>query len=108
MSGGTSALWRTSLCGVVIALTVIGTGCAVETANDAEAEDTTEVTADLTLASPAAPSPDITAGGASGKSPTNELVEPEPEPWKTHARAIAVEANRIDRGTTSNRSGDTK
>lgn len=109
MNGGKVALWRTSLCGVVIALTVIGTGCAVETANDAEVDDTTEITADLLLASPVAPdSPESMAGGAGGKSPTNDLVEPEPEPWKPHARAIAVEASRIDRGTMSNRSGDSK
>ena len=42
MSGGRSTLWRTSLCGVVMALTVFSTGCAVDASSDAE-DDTEEV-----------------------------------------------------------------
>jgi hypothetical protein len=122
MSGGTSALWRASLCGVVMALTVVGTGCAVETASDAEAEDTAEVTADLTLASPVAPGglvapkgplggPESTLVGTQTKSSTDnpdELMEPEPEPWKPGGRATTEDPNQVDMGATPGSSGDFK
>jgi hypothetical protein len=98
MSGGTSTLWRTSLCGVVMALAVLGTGCAIETASDSD-EDTAETQADLTLILPkvvgglqtpkgAVSGPYIPNPIAQTKSPVShftEFAEPEPDPW-TNAR----------------------
>ena len=122
MSGGTSALWRTSLCGVVMALTVLGTGCAIEATSDAEEEDTAEVTANLIIAVPVAPgglvtpkgpldSPVITVTGTQAKTPSStagELMEPEPDPWKPDNRVRSTDPNPINTGTTVDRSGDHK
>lgn len=122
MSGGTSALWRTSLCGVVMALTVLSTGCAIEAASDAEAEDTAEVTADLVGASPVTPgglvtpkgslsTPEVTVIATQAVSPTSksgDLKEPEPDPWKPDNRFKTSDPKPVDTGTTVDRSGDHK
>ena len=97
MSGGTSTLWRTSLCGVVMALSVFGTGCAIDT-GDAD-EDTAEAQADVTISMPSLggslKKPTSPLGGHVGKvteqakSPTSKLddvVEPQPEPWHPDSR----------------------
>jgi hypothetical protein len=97
MSGGTSALLRSSLCGVVLALAAFTTGCAVDATSDGEDEmGSVEAQADLpvgksvVLTGAGAPQGTLTdlqlpTSGAQSKSSTSkleELAEPEPEPWK--------------------------
>jgi len=121
MSGGITALFRTSLCGVVMALTVLSTGCAIEAASDAEADDITEVADELTVAVPTAPGglvlpkgppagPEVVVIGIQAKSTNNgdELMEPEPEPWKPDGRIIAVDPNPMGLSTTPDHSVDHK
>ncbi len=54
MSDGRTTLWRTSLCGVVMALAAFSTGCAVDASSDGD-DDAIEAQADLVVGSPAAP-----------------------------------------------------
>jgi hypothetical protein len=102
MSGGRSTLWRTSLCGVVMALAAFSTGCAVDASSDAE-DGTIEAQADLVtdapgsakvgepVGSPQAPTTTTTTtetkAPATGK--VEEVVEPEPDPWHPRSRARA-------------------
>ena len=123
MSGGTSALWRTSLCGVVMALSVFSTGCAIQNVDaDDSDEDTVAAQADLTVAVPQhtgglkAPKnpvngPKITKVGAQAKSPSvklDEVSEPEPEPWHPDARGGEDDPDDAVLGTAPDRSGDHK
>ena len=121
MSGGRSTLWRTSLCGVVMALTVFSTGCAVDASSDAE-DDTEEVQADLIvvdsavslgsgkLAEPVGGPlfPPITTQTQSPGSNFDELFEPEPEPWHPRSGPDTEDTNKASLGTRSDRSDDGK
>jgi hypothetical protein len=111
MSDGRSTLWRTSLCGVVMALTVFSTGCAVDASSDGD-DDTEEVQADLIvgesetplgtgkLAEPVSlpqfPQTTLVSKSLGGK--IDELVEPEPEPW--HPRS-QDDSGKVTVGTGS-------
>ena len=115
MSGGRSTLWRTSLCGVVMALTVFSTGCAVDASGDAE-DNTEGAQADLivvdstvslgsgTRAEPVSGPqlPPITTQTQSPGSKLDELFEPEPEPW--HPRSSRAESEDSDQVTVDTRS----
>ncbi|MEP7121699.1 MAG: hypothetical protein ABJE95_12340 [Byssovorax sp.] len=118
MSGGTSTLWRTSLCGVVMALSVFATGCAME-AGDAD-EDTGVGTAEV-ISMPAPlgglkqPKSPVTGHGSKvtvqAKSPTSkidEVVEPEPEPWHPDTRGGSDDPDDAVLRTTPDRSDDHK
>lgn len=118
MSGGTSALWRTSLCGVAMAFVVLGTGCAID-ASDPD-EDTIEAQADLSIRMPALigglkkptgpKSGHVTKTGQT-KSPTSkldEVVEPEPEPWHPDGRSGSDDPDDGRLSTTPDRSDDHK
>lgn len=119
MSGGKSTLWRTSLCGVVMALTVFSTGCAVDASSDAE-DDTEEAQADLIvvdstvslgsgrLAEPVS-TPNFltsTAQAKSASSRLDELMEPEPEPWRPRSRAGSDDSDNVTVNTRSALSDD--
>ena len=120
MSGGTSTLWRTSLCGVALALTVFSTGCAIQNA-DAD-EDTVETQAGVTVAilqhkgglqAPKDPlgGHKLTKGSAQTKSPAaklDEVSEPEPEPWQPGARGGEDDPDDVRLSTTPDRSDDHK
>ncbi len=123
MSGGTSTLWRASLCSVVMALTVLGTGCAIENVDAGDPdEDTAEALADLTVNVPK-PSGGLKApkdpiGGAvfnklggHAKSPTrklDEVAEPEPEPWHPDGRGGSGDPDDVKLSPTPDRSDDNK
>ena len=123
MSGGTSTLWRTSLCGVALALTVLSTGCAMQNvdADDAD-EETVETQAGVTIALPQpkgglqAPknplgAPRITKGGTETESPgakLNEVSDPLPEPWHPDARGGDDDPDDVKLSTTPDRSDDYK
>ncbi len=119
MSGGKSTLWRTSLCGVVMALTVFSTGCAVDASSDAE-DDTGEAQADLIvvdstvslgsgkLAEPVS-TPKFLTSTAQAKSPSgklDELIEPEPEPWRPRGHAGSDDSDHVTVDTSSALSDD--
>ena len=124
MSGGRSTLWRTSLCGVVMALAAFSTGCAVDASSDAE-DDAIEAQADLIAGSTDAPgaaklgdpvdSPQAptttTITTTETKSPATskveELVEPEPDPWHPRSRA-GSDSDKVSLGTRSGLSDDRK
>lgn len=114
MSGGRSTLWRTSLCGVVMALAAFSTGCAVDASSDGE-DETVEAPADLVVGSPAvpgaaklaepvsnpqAPTTDTTQTKSPGQPKAEEIVEPEPDPWHPRSRA-GSDSDRISLGTLS-------
>jgi hypothetical protein len=120
MSGGTSTLWRTSLCGVVMALTVFGTGCAVDT-GESDEEDVVAVQLDVTIGAPnvsgglKTPSGPLTnplaKTGAQAKSPSSSLdqvAEPEPEPWHPNGRASSDDPDNVTVSTTPGRPDDRK
>jgi hypothetical protein len=121
MSGGTSALWRASLCGLAMALSVFSTGCAIQ---NGDVDDTDE---DVAVAQAAvgmpqhngglkAPKnpvtgPKIVKGGAQAKSPAaklDEVSEPEPEPWHPDTRGGSDDPDDAVLGTTPDRTGDHK
>jgi hypothetical protein len=122
MSGGRSTLWRTSLCGVVMALTVFSTGCAVDASSDA-GDDTEEAQADLIivdstvslgsgkLAEPVSGPqlPPITTQTQSPGGKLDELFEPEPEPWHPRSsRAGSEDSDQVTMDTRSALSDDYK
>lgn len=101
MSGGTSTPWLATLCGVVMAFSVLGTGCAVDATGEADDADevVAEAQSDLTLGSMKVPGglhiPKIPAKGTLAKtkgtpgSPTTseaEVADPLPEPWVPDGR----------------------
>lgn len=97
MSGGTSALWRTSLCGVAMALLAFSTGCAVDASDVEDDTGAVEAQADSTviLIDTGSPSPGTglqvpTSTTQSKTKQAEQIVEPEPEPWKPHGRARAT------------------
>ena len=122
MSGVTSALWRTSVCGLVTALAVFSAGCAIENgdAGDVE-EDTVAAQAAVTISLPThngglkAPKnpvsgPNFTKG-TQAKSPASKLdqvSEPEPEPWHPDARGGSDDPNDAVVSTTPDHSDDHK
>jgi hypothetical protein len=122
MSGGTSTLWRTSLCGVVMALSVFGTGCAIENVDAGDAdENTAEAQADVTLSMPVLggaiekPTSPVTGHDTKvtgqAKSPTSkldEVVEPQPEPWHPDSRAGSDDPEDAKLSTSPDRSDDHK
>ena len=123
MSGGTSTLWRTSLCCVALALTVFSTGCAIQNADADDAdEDTVETQAGVTVAilqhkgglqAPKDPlgGHKLTKGSAQTKSPAaklDEVSEPEPEPWQPGARGGEDDPDDVRLSTTPDRSDDHK
>lgn len=123
MSGGTSALWRASLCGVAMALTVFGTGCAIQNV-DADDSDENVAAADQAdtigmpqhnggLKAPKNPvsGTKIVKGGAQAKSPAaklDEVSEPEPEPWHPDGRGGDDDPDDAMLSTAPDRSGDHK
>ena len=118
MSGGMLTLWRTSLCGVVVALTVFSTGCAVDASSDAD-DDTEEAQAALLVggSTDSPGSAQLTAPGSGSQlpttstqtqSPVDELIEPEPEPWHPRSRAGSEDSALVTLGTRGDRSGDRK
>ncbi len=121
MSGGMLTLWRTSLCGVVVALTVFSTGCAVDASSDAE-DETEEAQAGLiVVGSTDSPgSEQLTAPGSGSQLPTtgsqtqspaakvDELIEPEPEPWHPRSLVDSEDSALVTLGTRADRSGDRK
>lgn len=123
MSGGTSTLWRASLCGVVVALAVLGTGCAIgNVAADDSEDDTTETQADLTLALPTGvgglqtpkgvvSGPQIPNPAAQTKSPVShftEYLEPEPDPWTNARGKTSDSGDQTSVSTAPNYSDDHK
>ena len=122
MSDGRSTLWRTSLCGVVMALAAFSTGCAVDASSDAEDDTTEETQADLdfvdptelvgsgTLTGPVS-TPWLPPIAMQTKSPTgriDELVEPEPEPWHPRSGPDTDDTSKVRLGARSDRSDDGK
>lgn len=122
MSDGRSTLWRTSLCGVVMALTVFSTGCAVDASSDGEDDTTEEAQAGLIFVDATIPLgagklpqpvsiPELTRAITQSKSLTgkiDELVEPEPEPWHPRSHDDSEESQRVTMGTDSALSDDHK
>jgi hypothetical protein len=122
MSDGRSTLWRTSLCGVVMALAVFSTGCAVDASSDGEDDTTEEAQADLivvdstvvvgagTLTGPVSAPwfPTTTTQTKSPAGKIDELVEPEPEPWHPRSSPDSEDTNKVSLGTRSDRSDDGK
>ena len=118
MSGGTSTLWRTSLCGVMMAFAVLGTGCAID-AGDTD-EDTVEAPAELAISlpkpvgglkKPQGPGGGHLKVGGQAKSPASkldEVVEPEPEPWHPDGRGGADDPDDVKLSSSPDRSDDHK
>ena len=118
MSGGTSTFWRASLCGVAMALSVFGTGCAID-ASDPD-EDPVEAKADLSLnvpeligalKKPTRPKSGHVTKTGQTKSPTSkadEVAEPEPEPWHPDSRGGSDDPEDARLGTKPDRSDDHK
>lgn len=108
MSDGRSTLWRTSLCGVVMALTVFSTGCAIDASSDGE-DATEEAQSDLILVDTKTPlgtgklaepvsTPEFPRTTMQSQSPAgkiDELVEPEPEPWHPRSRADSEDSETV-------------
>ena len=118
MSGGTSTLWRTSLCGVAMVLAVFGTGCAVDTGEPDE-EDVVAVQSGVTISPPSVggglktPSGPLTnplaKSSAEAKSPAgslDEVAEPEPEPWHPNGRGSSDDPDNVTVSTTPGRPDD--
>ncbi len=123
MSGGISALWRTSLCGVAMALAVSSTGCAIQDVDaDSTDEDAVAAQANLTVALPQhngglkAPKDPLSGPksgkvGAQAKSPAaklDEVSEPEPEPWHPDARGGSDDPDDAALSATHDRTDDHK
>ena len=123
MSGGTSAFWRASLCGVALALSVFSTGCAIHNGDaDDAAEDVVTAQAELTVGIPQhsgglkAPKNPVnglkfTKGGAQAKSPAaklGEVSEPEPDPWHPDARGGSDDPDDAVLSTAPDHSDDHK
>lgn len=121
MSDGRSTLWRTSLCGVVMALSVFSTGCAVDASSDGD-DDTEETQADLIVVDTKTPRdpgkltdpvslpqfPQTTLVSRSLAGKIDELVEPEPEPWHPRSQTDSEDSGKSNVGTGSARPGDHK
>jgi hypothetical protein len=123
MSGGNSTLWRASLCSVVMAFAVLGTGCAIENGDAADADDeAVETQQDLTvnipkpsggLKAPKNPVLNLPANmiGTQTKSPvtnSDPIAEPEPEPWHPDGRGGSANPDDVKLGTTPDRTDDKK
>ena len=122
MSDGRSTLWRTSLCGVVMALTVFSVGCAVDASSDREDDAAEEAQADLIVAgstvlvgsgTPTRPvsAPSFPQTSTQASSPTgkiDELVEPEPDPWHPRSSPDTDDTSKVSLGSRSDRSDDHK